>query len=66
MAKEARSSRVAAEAVYDVNEIAENAYRLFGYSVDLAKAAFRHSKLKCCSLDKAKKLIKEFAERKVN
>lgn len=69
MAKETAKTtvaRVAEEPVYAVAEIAANASRLFGYSVDLARAAFAFNKVERCSLEEAKKIIKEFAERKVN
>ena len=66
MAKEATTPKpVAAEPVYEAKEIAANAPRLFGYSVDIATAALTFNKLERCTLEKAKKLIKEFAERKV-
>ena len=50
---------------YDVAEIAANAPRLFGYSIDLATAAFAYNGTKRCTLDEAKGIIKAFAERKV-
>lgn len=68
MAKETTkttAARVAEEPVYAAAEIAANAPRLFGYSVDLARAAFTFNKVERCSLEKAKKIIKDFAERKV-
>ena len=54
------------EEVYDVAEIAANAQRLFGYSVDLATAAFEYNGVKRSTLAEARKTIKDFAERKVN
>lgn len=57
---------VVQEEVYDAAEIAENAPHLFGYSVDIARAAFEFNGIKRCTLAEAKKIIKEFAERKVN
>lgn len=69
MAKETTkttAARVEEEPIYAAAEIATNAPHLFGYSVDLAKAALAFNKVECCSLEKAKKIIKEFAERKVN
>lgn len=69
MAKETTknaAARVADEPVYEAAEIATNAPRLFGYSVDLANAAFTFNKVERCTLEKAKKIIKDFAERKVN
>lgn len=70
MAKEATgiaraTSAPAEEQTYAASEIAANAPRLFGYSVDIASAAFIYTKIERCTLEKAKKLIKEFAERKV-
>ncbi len=66
MAKEANTPKpVAAEPIYEAKEIAANAPRLFGYSVDIATAALTYSKVERCTLEKAKELIKEFAERKV-
>lgn len=68
MAKESAkttSGIVAEESVYEAAEIAVNAPRLFGYSVDLATAALDYNKIERCTLEKAKKTIKEFAERKV-
>lgn len=66
MAKEATTTKpVAAESVYEAKEIAANAPHLFGYSVDLATAALAYNKVERCTIEKAKKLVKEFAERKV-
>lgn len=68
MAKETTkttAARVAEEPVYAAAEIAANAPRLFGYSVDIATAALAYNKVERCTLEKAKKLVKEFAERKV-
>lgn len=66
MAKEANTPKaVVDEPIYEAREIALNAPRLFGYSVDVATAALAYNKVKRCSLEKARKLIKEFAERKV-
>lgn len=62
---EAQTAQPVAE-TYDVKEIAENAQHLFGYSSDLATAAFTLAGKKTCTLDEAKRIIKEFAERKVN
>lgn len=53
------------EPVYDTSEIAANAQRLFGYSVDIARAAFDCGNVKRCSLNEAKHIIQSFAERKV-
>ncbi|MBR1566698.1 MAG: hypothetical protein IJ649_08040 [Oscillospiraceae bacterium] len=54
------------EPVYDAAEIAQNSKRLFGYGVDLAKAALDFNNVNACTLEEAKRIIKEFAERKVN
>ncbi len=54
------------EAVFDAGEIAANAPRLFGYSVDLAAAALGFNRIERCTLEQAKKAIKGFAERKVD
>lgn len=51
--------------VYDAAEIAANAPRLFGYNSDLATAALAYNKIARCSLNQAKQIIKDFAERKV-
>jgi len=53
------------EEVYEAAEIAKNAPRLFGYSVDIAKAALDFAGITSCTLTKAKEVIKAFAERKV-
>jgi hypothetical protein len=68
MSKETKPDAVPSteEAVFDAVEIAENAPRLFGYSVDLAAAALNYNHIDRCSLETAQKTIKEFAERKVN
>lgn len=58
-------SRAAAEPIYEAAEIAANAPRLFGYGVDLAAAALDYAHIKRCTLDAARKTIREFAERKV-
>jgi hypothetical protein len=57
-------AEVAAE--FDAKEIAANAPRLFGYSVDLAAAALEFNRIERCTLEQAQKAIKGFAERKVN
>ena len=70
MAKETKESTVvpttAEEPVYEAVEIAANAQRLFGYSADIATAALDFNHVTRCSLEKAKTLIKDFAERKVD
>lgn len=53
-------------ATYEAKEIAQNSPRLFGRSVDLATAALDYNGIERCTLDEAKKLINNFAERKVN
>ena len=53
------------EPVYDAAEIAANSKRLFGYGVDLATAAFDYNKVNACTIEEAKRLIQEFAERRV-
>ncbi len=50
---------------FDADDIAQNAPRLFGYSNDLATAALEVAGVKRCTLDEAKQIIKDFAERKV-
>lgn len=54
------------EDVYDAAEIAQASPRLFGYSIDLATAALDVNGVKRATLAEAKRIIKEFAERKVN
>lgn len=66
MADKKVEAPVVQEEEYDVAEIAANAPALFGYSVDIATAAFEYNGIKRCTLAVAKKIIKEFAERKVN
>lgn len=53
------------ETMYDAAEIAANSVRLFGYHVDLARAALEYNRISRCSIATAKKIIKDFAERKV-
>ena len=55
----------AQESVFDAAEIAANARELFGYSIDLANAAFDVNHVERCTLNEAKRIIKAFAERKV-
>lgn len=57
--------KVAAE-VYEAKEIAANSPTLFGYHVDIATAALECAKIEKCTLEEAAKIIKAFAERKVN
>ena len=53
------------EQEYGAAEIAANAPRLFGYSIDIATAALDVNHVESCTLSVAAKIIKEFAERKV-
>ena len=62
---EAVVETAAQESVFDAAEIAANARELFGYSIDLANAAFDVNHVERCTLNEAKRIIKEFAERKV-
>ena len=70
MAKEAKMTAIVETApaaeTYDVSEIAANAPRLFGYSKDIATAAFDYTHTVRCTLAEAKQIIKTFAERKVD
>ena len=66
MAEKKVEAPVVQEEEYDVSEIAANAPHLFGYSVDIATAAFEFNHIKRCTLAVARKTIKDFAERKVN
>ncbi len=54
------------EPVYEAAEMAANAPRLFGYSIDLATAAFDFNHIERATLSEAKTIVKNFAERKVN
>jgi hypothetical protein len=54
-----------AEPTYEATEIAANAPRLFGYNVDIATAAFKVSGTERATLTDAKKIIKDFAEKRV-
>ena len=56
---------VCQESVYAADEIAANATRLFGCSVDIARAALAFNHVETCTINEAKRLIREFAERKV-
>ena len=56
----------AMESEYEAAEIARNAMRLFGYSPDIATAALKTANVKACTVEKARTIIKAFAERKVN
>ena len=53
-------------AVFEAAEIAANAPRLFGFSVDLATAALAQKGMKAATLDDARAGSKAFAERKVH
>lgn len=50
---------------YEANEIAANAPRLFGCSIDIATAAFKVNGIERCSLADAEKIIKDFAGKRV-
>lgn len=50
---------------YEAAEIARNAQTLFGYSPDLATAALKTANVESCTVEKARTIIKTFAERKV-
>lgn len=64
-AQEPAQTATRTESEYEAAEIARNAMTLFGYSPDLATAALKMANIKMCTLDKAKSIIKTFAERKV-
>ena len=51
---------------YEAAEIAKNAQHLLGYGVDVATAAFDFNHITSCTLTEAKRLVGEFAKRKVN
>jgi len=53
------------QTLYEASEIARNAPRLFGYSIDIATAALAMKKVKSCTLKRAEEIIRDFAERKV-
>ena len=55
----------AAQPEYEAGEIAANAQALFGYGPDIAAAARKLAGRDRCALDKARSIIKTFAERKV-
>ena len=55
---------VTKEPVYDASEIAANSKRLFGYGVDIATAALEYNGIQHCTINEAKRIIREFAERK--
>ena len=50
---------------YEAAEIAANAPRLFGYSIDIATAALKVNGIERCTLAEAEKLIKDFAAKRV-
>lgn len=50
---------------YEAAEIAANAPRLFGYSIDIATAALKVNHIERCTLAEAEKLIKDFAAKRV-
>ena len=61
----APSAPVAQVETYEAAEIAANAPRLFGCSIDIATAALKVNGTEKCSLAEAKKIIKDFAEKRV-
>lgn len=63
--KKSETNAVVQEESFDVAEISANAERLFGYSPDIASAAFAFNGIKRSTLSEARKTIKQFAERKV-
>ena len=66
MADKKGEANVAQKEEYDAAEIALNAEHLFGYSHDLSATALELAGVKRCTLEEAKRIIKDFAERKVN
>ena len=64
-ATQAENATAQTEPEYEAAEIAKNAVALFGYSPDLATAALKLANIQMCSLEKARTIIKTFAERKV-
>ena len=64
-AQEPAQATTRTESEYEASEIARNAMALFGYSPDLATAALKMANIKTCTIDKARTIIKTFAERKV-
>ena len=63
--KVAAQTKPLPEMKYSTAELAANAAHLFGYSVDIARAAFDCSGISECSLREAEQIIKSFAERRV-
>ena len=59
------STPVTQAETYEAAEIAANAPRLFGYSIDIATAAFKVNGTEKCSIAEAKRIIKDFAEKRV-
>lgn len=55
----------APEPEYDAAEFIANSRALFGYSTDIASAAFALNRVKRCTLTDAKRIVKTFAERKI-
>lgn len=66
--QEAQAELTAAQAAdeYDAAELAANARKLFGYSQDIAAAALAYNHVTRATRAGAKKIITQFAERKVN
>lgn len=63
--KAAVQAKTPPETKYSVAELSANAAHLFGYSVDIARAAFDCSGIHECSLREAEQIVKSFAERRV-
>lgn len=63
--KEQQQAPAKDEPLYEADELAENALHLFGYHPDVAKAALDYNRIIRASIGDARKVIKEFAERKV-
>ena len=72
MAKKAATPRMEkpgnqeAEAVYTAEEFALSAKEVFGYGRDIVRAALEQSKTTSCTIAQARRIVKEFAERKVD
>lgn len=62
--KKTTGTQVAQAETYEAAEIAANAPSLFGYHTDIATAAFNVNGIKRCSLADARKIIKDFAEKR--
>jgi hypothetical protein len=53
------------ESVYTARELAANARAVFGVCQDLAAAALGYAGIQTCTVNEAKQIIKNYAERKV-